>query len=55
MGQGAWLQLAELNEQRGVHDVDVGGTGQLEELSKDHLAEERERGSEASTSVMSSY
>jgi hypothetical protein len=38
--QRSRLQLAELNEQRGVHDVQVGGTGKLEQLSKDHLREE---------------
>lgn len=36
--QRARLQLAELDQQRGVHDVDVGGAGQLEQFSKDHLS-----------------
>lgn len=35
--QRARLQLAEFDQQRGVHDIDVGGDGQLEQFSKDHL------------------
>lgn len=35
--QRAWLQFAEFDQQRGVHDIDVGGDGQLEQLSEDHL------------------
>lgn len=41
MGQRARLQLAELDEQRGVHDVDVRRHGQLEQFSEDHLREGR--------------
>jgi len=37
--QGPRLQLAELDEQRGVEDVDVRRAGQLEQLAKDHLWE----------------
>lgn len=43
LGQRARLQLAELDQQRGVHDVDVGGDGQLEQFSKDHLSRGRRR------------
>lgn len=37
LGQRARLQLAELDEQRCVHDVDVRRRWKLEELSEDHL------------------
>lgn len=37
LGQRARLQLAELDEQRRVHDVDVRRCRKLEELSEDHL------------------
>lgn len=36
--QRARLQFAEFDQQRGVHDVDVWGGGQLEQFSKDHLS-----------------
>lgn len=37
LGQRARLQLAELDEQSRVHDVDVRRRRKLEELSEDHL------------------
>ena len=37
LGQRSRLQLAQLYEQGGVHHVDVGRGGQLEQLSEDHL------------------
>lgn len=37
MWQRPRLQLAQLDQQRGVHDVDVRRHGQLEQFSEDHL------------------
>lgn len=37
LGQRARLQLAELDEQSRVHDVDLRRRRKLEELSEDHL------------------
>lgn len=41
MWQRSRLQFAEFDKQCGVHDIDVRGGGQLKQLSKDHLNNEK--------------
>lgn len=42
LGQRAWLKFAQLDEQCGVHHIDVRGRWELKQLCKDHLQNIRE-------------